>query len=118
MLATLQTDFFPQACTIQAAEDGQDAYGQPLSDDGVTGGWEDVDGLEDLPCRLAPATGGKRRTAEAAYLNATHVIQIAGQYPAITTKMRAVVDSQAYAVLLVSHDAEGAMTRLTVQIVE
>jgi hypothetical protein len=117
MLRRLERDFFPQTCTIQQASDDADEFGQELADDDETK-WSNVTGLEALPCRVAPATGGRRRTAEMTVTNATHVILLAGSYPTITTKMRAVVDDQAYTILLPGHDAEGAMTRLTVQLVE
>jgi len=117
MLRRLQRDFFPQTCCIQQASESLDEFGQALADDDESK-WTPVTGLEVIPCRVAPATGGRRRTPEMTVTNATHLIALAGHYPTITTKMRAVVDDQAYTILLPFHDAEGAMTRLTVQLVD
>jgi len=113
MLTNLQRDFFAQRCTIQAPSEELDALNQPNPEDA----WTDVAGMRAIPCHLAPATGGKRKTADMTVLIASHVILLAGVY-AITTKMRAVVDGTAYDVLLAGYDSTGCMTRLSVRIVE
>ena len=117
MLRRLERDFFPQTCTIQQAASDLDEYGQVEAEDDETK-WSVVTGLESLACRIAPATGGTRRTAQLTVTDATHVIVLAGHYPAITTKMRAVVDDQPYTILLPSLDAEEILTRLEVSLVE
>lgn len=116
MLDRLERDFFPQRCRIEQASETLDEYGQPLAEDDESQ-WTAVLGMETIPCRMAPATGGKRRTAQMTVTDATHVIVLAGNF-AIMSKMRAVVDDQAYGILLPSHDAEGVTTKLMVKLVE
>jgi len=110
-LTSVLADFFPQGCTIQQASISQDAAGAEIR------AYADVIGLVDVACRVAPAQGGERNTAEMTYLDATHRIVLAGSYPQITEAMRAVVDGQAYDILLSALDAEGAITRLSVKLV-
>jgi head-tail adaptor len=115
MLERLERDFFPQDCRIEQPSGETDEYGQASADDDESL-WTAVPGMEIIPCRVAPASGGKRRTTQTTAMNETHIIILAGRYE-VTAKMRAVVDGQAYDVLLPGHDAEGAMTRLSVQAV-
>lgn len=111
MMQTLERDFFLQRCTVQAGATSQGTTGQEK----LT--WATVSGCEAIPCRRASAGGGERRAANQIYLDATHTILLSGIYKNVNEKMRAVVDGQAYDILLVEFDGEEVMTRLTVRIV-
>jgi len=110
MMERLERDFFAQSCTIEEATTTRNVLGEvSLS------GWETK--YTAVPCHLAAAGGGERRTNQQVYLEATHTIALAGQYTDLNEQMRAVVDEQAYEILLAETDSEGAMTRLTCRII-
>ncbi len=111
LLQTLDRDFFPQDCAIQAPGITRDTAG------GEIRSYSTVAGMESIPCRVAPAGGGERRSAQQVFLDSTHTILLAGQFRSLTTAMRAVVNGQAYDILLPEPDSEGATTRLTCRIV-
>ncbi len=99
---------FDQRVTIQQAIETQDPSGQPVCS------WQDV--YASLPCRLAPTGGQETRLPEQIYAISTHTISIAGYYPDITAKMRAVIDAIAYDILNVGCDSEHLTTRLNTRI--
>lgn len=111
MMAALEPNFFAQICTIQSSTEAQDAAGQPQDN------WADAPGLVGLACRVGGISGGERRTVSQKYLDATHQILISGHYSAILEKQRAVVDGQAYDILLPVPSPEQAVTKLVVRLV-
>lgn len=111
MMQVLEHDFFSNRCAIEEGTKSQSTTGQEK----LT--WATVIGCEAIPCRRASAGGGERRAANQIYLDATHTILLSGIYKNVNEKMRAVVDEQAYDILLVEFDGEEVMTRLTVRIV-
>lgn len=103
--------FYPSLCTIQQATETRDAAGQPIP------AWANLAGHVDIDCRLGPAGGGERKAVNQVYTIATHTIHLAGYYPSITTKMRAVVDGAAYDILLTASDGNEHHTKLVCQVV-
>lgn len=104
-------DFYPSTVTIQEATEGQGSYGEE------TLSWADKTGHVDLSCRLAPSGGREVKKADQTYVVATHVIAIAGSYPTIAEKDRAVIEGQNYDILLVENDGQERSTRLMVEVV-
>lgn len=113
LLTRLQPNHFPDLCTIQAPTEGQDSYGQ------VTQAWANVAGHVDLRCRLAPEIQRSTELQPQGQTYGRHAYRLllAGHYPAITAKMRAVVNGVAYVISLVQPDSEAATTRVMVEIV-
>jgi SPP1 family predicted phage head-tail adaptor len=105
--------FFPDVCTIQETPnpETQDAAGQPVED------WQDLKDHEMLECRVMPSGGNEKRSTNQIVASSTHVILLAGYYPLITARMRAVVDDQVYEILLPEKDGLHAITRLVCEIV-
>lgn len=103
--------FYPATCTIQEASETLDAANQPIQ------AWADLPGHVDIPCTVSRPGGGERKTTHQIYSVATHTIALAGYYPAITEKMRAVVAGQAYDILLPENDPLGVGTQLLCQVV-
>lgn len=115
LLSSLGQRFYPASCTIQQATEAQDAVGQPIAT------WATVAGLANLPCAVAPFGGSteasQRNRPDSTVDAATHAISVAGYYPAIINKMRAVVAGVAYDIVGVETDSHATMTRLRVVIV-
>ena len=107
----LTRDFFPQLCSIQQATYAPNSSGERVAT------WADVDGLSEIACKVGNTAGGERRTSNELYLDATNVIILAGYFDNITEIMRAVVDEQAYDILLVNSNSEKAVMRLVTRIV-
>jgi len=105
------TAFYPDTCTIQAAIESQDVANQPIKS------WSDLAGHTAIPCAISRPRGGERHTTHQIYSIATHTIALAGHYPAITAKMRAIVFGQAYDILLPENDGQGAATQLVCRVV-
>lgn len=110
-LFTSLSRFYPSVCDIQEVTETRDAVGQPRKT------WGNLADHTGISCRVSPLGGGERRAPQQVYSVATHVINLAGCYPAITTKMRAVVAGQAYDILLAQSDGGGNATRLVCQVV-
>ncbi|OGO04000.1 MAG: hypothetical protein A2Y91_03475 [Chloroflexi bacterium RBG_13_54_8] len=111
-LLTSLSRFYPSVCDIQTyTDENQDSYGQPNPL------WIDFVGHVDIPCALSAAKGQEVKNQDMTIGIATHIIALAGYYPTITYKMRAVIDSQNYDILLCETDSHVKMTRLTCQIV-
>lgn len=104
------SDFFPQVCTIQNAVESIDSFG------GVTQTWSDF--LVDLPCRKSAAGGGEAKRPNMTYSIYNFIILLRGYYDTITNKMRAKINSTYYNILVVEHDAQSEMTRLTVELIK
>jgi len=101
------TDFFASVCTIQEAVWTLDAVGEEAP------AWADKAGHIDIPCAIAPEKGrGEVKQADGTFTFATHHVTLAGDYPAITTKMKAVVNGTALDILLAEWDSQAETTRL------
>lgn len=117
MLAQLeQAGFFPSSVTFYAQGSGEDDYGRK------DGSWTAVSALSAIACgvnRPSRSRGAPQevRRADLTLTTATHEIVLAGAYPAVTTKMRAVVDGATYDVLSVVCDAQGASTVVMAELV-
>lgn len=103
--------YYPDVCAIQEATESVDSFGEAVKT------WGDVEGLEEVACRVSPSGGTERKSPQAIWSVATHVIELQGGYEEITAKMRAVVDGQAYDILLVQVDGGGESTRLVCEVV-
>lgn len=102
--------FYPLLCTIQTSTETQDAVGEPIPS------WGALIGHIALHCRVGPAGGGEQKRADGTLTRATHTIALAGYYPTLTTKMRAIVGGATYDILGVQHDngSYGATPTMTV----
>lgn len=115
MLARLERTFFLSRCTIQTySAENADTYGQPQPV------WSNFAGHVAMPCAVAGVgeTGGSRETKRedmTVEVNG-YTISIAGCYPTIQQRMRAVVGSTVYDILGVVVDSHSNMTRLTVRL--
>jgi head-tail adaptor len=109
---SMLTKFYSSSCAIQEATETRDAAGQPIKS------WGNVTGMTALACRLSPTGGSERKTPTQIYSIATHVIELSGNYPTITTKMRAVISSVNYDILLVESDGTAMSTRLVCEVVK
>lgn len=103
--------FYPYNCDIQYCVETQDSTGYPVKT------WMKLSGHGLLPCRLSPSGGSEAKTPTQVYSTATHVIELTNPYPSITTKMRAVIESQAYDILAVERDGQTGSSRLVVEVV-
>ncbi len=116
LLATMAPTFYISTCTIQVATETPDALGQPIP------AWADVVGLVALPCAVAPFGGSteasQHNRSDSIIDAATHAIAIAGYYPTIVNKMRAVVAGMNYDIVGAETDSHAKMTRLRVVLVE
>ncbi len=110
-LLTSLHDFFPALCTIQQGMPSEDAAGEEQL------AWADLAGHVNLRCHVAPAKGAEVRTPDMTYVVASHTIALAGNYPTIQEKMRALVGGKTYDILLVEWDSLGKTTYLSTQIV-
>ena len=113
LLASLQPNHYAGTCTIQAQAEAVDSYGELIPS------WVTLADHVDLPCRLAPQQQFSREQRTQAQLYAVHVwiITLAGYYPTITEKMRAVVNSVNYDIELVQFDGNQQTTHLQVRVV-
>jgi hypothetical protein len=102
---------YPSLCTIEEPANTN------VKGDVIAAPWAAVVGLTDLPCRVAAAGGGGRRTQDMIYSTTTHTIALAGRYTTILPKMRAVIDGLCYDIEAVTYDGEGIMTRLAARII-
>ena len=105
-------DFFPQTCTIQVATETQNSVGD------VIFAWADYAGHVDLPCRITAAGGSENRRPNITYSIDNFIVLLRDYYDTITNKMCVKNGSTYYNILLVEHDAQDEMTRLTVEIVK
>ena len=108
MMATLG-DYFPSLCTIQEDVGVEDDYGQVVPD------WQPVAGHSDIPCSLGVnrvGGGTEVKQSDQTYVVSNYTLSLRGYYPTITEKMRAVVDSVVFDILLVQCDSHGVTTRI------
>ena len=104
------SDFYHFTCTIQEAPGVQDAAGEEI----LT--YVNKAGHIGLPCTLGPAGGKEIKAPDMTYVVASHTISLAGNYPLIQEKMRAVIGSFTFDILAVSHDSQNDTTHLDTQI--
>jgi len=102
-------------CTIQ---EPSGTFGPSGAPDGI---WEDVSGLEDLPCMMAPIgllSGGIRGTEmkvpSEILTKQPHHVLFGRYHPTIRTDMQAVIDGTEYDIESIEHDSQHRMTRLLV----
>lgn len=112
MMEALTRDFFTQICTLKEPNKSQNSVGEEI----VT--YTTRSGYEAIACRVGQAGGSERRTALMTFLNATHIIVLAGQYPDVTEEWQPEVDGQTYDILRVDPDQQGAMTSLFVRTIQ
>ena len=105
MMTTLG-DYFPSLCTIQEDLGVEDDYGQVVPD------WQPVAGHSDIPCAHGPNKGREVKQSDQTYVVSNYTLSLRGYYPTITEKMRAVVDSVVFDILLVQCDSHGVTTRI------
>ena len=99
-------DYFPSECTIQEDLGVEDDYGQIVPD------WQNLAGHVDLSCAHGPSKGNEVKQPDQTYVISNYTLSLRGYYPTITEKMRAVVDSVVYEILLVQCDSHGVTTRI------
>jgi len=99
-------DFFPSLCTIQEDVGGVDAHGMPIED------WQDLADHVEIPCAHGPSKGTEVKLPDQTYVVSNYTLSLEGYYPLITEKMRAVVDSVVYEILLAQSSSHGVTTRL------
>jgi head-tail adaptor len=106
-MLTNMADFFPSTCTVQERTDTQDEFGQPIP------AWIDLH--TDIDCRLSPYRGDEIKKPDQTYATDVHIITLNDYYNDITVLMRAIVNSINYDILLVEHDGQNRLTKLTVE---
>lgn len=114
MTEILERDFFPQRCALLEPVKSQSTTGKEKVAYVVKAGYE------ELPCRVAPATGGERRGNNYTHLDTTHAIAVPGTYDDVTEEWVAEVDGVTYQILKpgkASRDAEGVMTHFEARFV-
>jgi len=104
--------FFSSVCTIQEVPTpiATDAAGEEIL------AFVDLADHVDLPCTIAPSGGQEVRKPDKTYVIASHHVTLAGHYPTVIEKMRAVVNGTALDILLVESDSQSETTRLACQI--
>lgn len=114
LLAALAPNHYASLCTIQTRTDTADSYGQLIPS------WGNLADHVSLRCRIAPYQQFSREQRTQAQLYAVHVweVNIAGYYPSITEKMRAVIDGVAYDIEIVQPDGNDKTTHLQVRRVD
>lgn len=103
--------FYPARATIQAPIDARTPSG------GVASTWGVLAGLVDIPCALAPMSGGEMRSSTGTTAETTHTASLQGRFVAITVRHRAVIDGIAYDITAVQTDSHGLTTRLQLRLV-
>lgn len=112
MMERIQPNFYPSLCTIQQPNSERDSVGQLIPSP------IDVDGLINLPCRIAPRSTREVRSENMVYVEATHHIALGGYYPDIGETNLAVVDGIAYDIEGVEWDGNHQTTRLYVRLID
>jgi hypothetical protein len=116
MLTALAPAFYPSALTVQASTEVVGPTGS------VTFTWANVTGMVALACRLAPVSANETRTPAQVLTVGTWTCDV-GQYLAVTTKHRAVVNGANYDIVAVEYDGQTLpggsprSTRLTLKVV-
>ena len=114
--------FFPSLCSIYDVVEVTNEIGERIP----TPPDEQLPGTlsarwENIPCAIGDSRGVRQRqisevrTDDADYTSKLQVIMLGGHYPAITTKMRAVVDGVTYDIRAVPPSMIGSHTELIVE---
>lgn len=113
LMKTLQVDFFNRMGTIQQPTKSQSTTGQEKK------AWANVNGMINIPCRIAAAGGGERRFQSQVYMDASDIAVLSGKFDGITEEMRFVDDAgRVYDITRKPElDSEGITTRLTLRTV-
>jgi hypothetical protein len=106
--------FFDRLCTIKENTGTTfSATGKPIAS------WTDLAGHVALACRVAPITAlsrnGRVPMPEMSVTTASHVVILAGAYPAIKPGMQAVIEGVTYLVQNVIPDSEQLACELLVE---
>lgn len=110
----LNTQFFPSQATIEAMTEPAptDEYGQPVEE------WLPVSGLQAIAASRAPLSAQERQALNYTATDQAWTVLLAGAYPSITTRHRAVIDGDTFDIDAVETDQTGNLTRLRVRSVE
>lgn len=116
--------FFPSRCTIYDVAEERNPIGEriPVPSDAMLPGTANPF-LEGIPCAIGDSSRFQRRqiseerTADSEYNRVYLVIMLAGNYPSITEKMRAVVDGVTYNILATSLSPVTSHTELIVEVI-
>lgn len=101
--------FFPALVTIQAKTIALDVYGQE------TETWADVSGWQSIKCAKAPLSASERQAAQFTVTDRAWSVLLAGSYPTITTRHRAVINVEMFDIDAVEVDQVGVLTRLRIR---
>ena len=104
------SDFYHFACNIEEATVTYSPFGSEVL------AWANKVGHTNIPCVVATAGGREVKAPDMTYVVASHTISLAGNYPLIQEKMRAVIGSFTFDILAVSHDSQNDTTHLECQI--
>lgn len=111
MLAHLSR-FYSSTVTIETyGAENPDTFGQPQPV------WANFAGHVNLACAIAPSGGREVKRPDMTTAISTHIVSVAGYYPTIIPKMRAVIGGQTYDILTVEVDSRSETTRLMLEIV-
>ena len=118
LMDRLASGFFPSRATIALNTPTRTASGHSVP------AWTAVAGLTNIPAAVSPfhfARAGEQRRSELTIIEGTHRIGLAGAYPSITAKHRAVITGQhagIYDVTRVQTDGQSGMTVLECRTVD
>lgn len=105
------TRFFPERLTVEEKSATLDAYGQAVET------WAAVVGWMDIPCAKAPLSANERQAASYTATDRAWHVLLNGAYPTITTRHRAVIDTDTHDIDAVETDQTGSITRLRVRMI-
>lgn len=115
LMESLTPVFYDSEVTIQANTPTRDSIG------GVTDGFDEVTGLMDLACSIAPLSdagpsGSREQRGVALTVTTDHLLCAIPQYlPQITDEMRAVVNDVVWNITGSQADSHQTMTRLVLE---
>lgn len=107
--------FFVGRCTVQ-----EDTGTTQDTDGARIESWTDLAGHVDIPCAVRPALGRELRREDSTITAAELRAGLQGNYPAITTKHRVVleiVSAGTYDILHVERDSQALATYLDLEVV-
>lgn len=104
--------FFASNCTIQRATQSADTYRSEV----LT--YANLAGHVSIPCIIAPTGGQEIKAPNMTYVVASHHVTLAGYYPNIREKDRAIIGTMTLDILIVECDSQAETTRLICQIVD
>lgn len=116
--------FFPSLCSIYEESNEVNPLGERIqipTDAFLAGSQQPL--FEDIPCAIGDSTKIQRkglseeRTADATFTDVLLVVMLAGNFPSIVEKMRAVVDGVVYNIRDVSLSPVISHTELIVEVI-